>query len=214
MFKFILFSFVFIIYSQGFAIWIPPDQALKNLMEGNERYIKEETKYSNRSTERRQALVEEQKPFAVVLACSDSRGGPEIIFDQGIGDLFVVRAAGNVIGSVGLASIEYGAIYLEASLIMVLGHQNCGAIKAVIDGNTKDIEPVAELIAPAINEAKGQKGDLWVNAVKDNVMHVVKQLETHPVLSKLIKKEKLKVVGGYYDFHTGKVELLPNPHKG
>ena len=92
----------------------------------------------------------EQKPFAIILGCSDSRVSPEILFDQGIGDLFIVRVAGNVAGPVELDSIEYAALYLKSSLVLVLGHENCGAITAVLDGQTKEIEHVADLIAPAI----------------------------------------------------------------
>jgi len=185
-----------------------PSQALKQLMEGNDRYTKEKLLHPNRSKEARITMALGQNPFAIILGCSDSRVSPEIIFDQGIGDLFVVRVAGNVAGPVELDSIEFSAIYLKSAIIMVLGHQNCGAIQAVIDGKTQDIETVASLIAPSLELAKTQKGSLIENTVKDNVLYVVDQLKNSASLAKLIKEKKIDVVGGYYDFHSGSVELV------
>lgn len=190
---------------------ITPKMALSRLMEGNQRFVTDGSLHPERTKERRLETAELQKPFAVILGCSDSRVSPEIIFDQGLGDLFIVRVAGNVVGHIELDSIEYSAIYLNSALVMVLGHENCGAIKAVIDGNTKDIEAVANLIAPAVERTKGQADDRLENTVKMNVKLVVQQLKNTPVLSNLIAKKKLNVVGAYYNFHTGKVELLGNP---
>ncbi len=185
-----------------------PTQALKQLMDGNGRYTQDRLLHPNRSKEARITSASGQNPFAIILGCSDSRVSPEIIFDQGIGDLFVVRVAGNVAGAVELDSIEYSALYLKSSIIMVLGHQNCGAIQAVINGQTQDIEAVASLIAPSLELAKTQEGSLIENTVKDNVLYVVDQLKKTPVLSKLIKEKKIDVVGGYYDFQSGSVELV------
>lgn len=185
-----------------------PSQALKQLMEGNSRYSKDMLLHPNRSKEARITTALGQNPFAIILGCSDSRVSPEIIFDQGIGDLFVVRVAGNVAGGVELDSIEFSAIYLKSAIIMVLGHQNCGAIQAVINGQTQDIETVASLIAPSLELAKTQEGSLIENTVKDNVLYVVDQLKKSPALAKLIKEKKIDVVGGYYDFHSGAVELV------
>lgn len=185
-----------------------PAQALKQLMDGNGRYTQDRLLHPNRSKEARITAALGQNPFAIILGCSDSRVSPEIIFDQGIGDLFVVRVAGNVAGDIELDSIEYSALYLKSSIIMVLGHQNCGAIQAVINGQTQDIEAVASLIAPSLELAKTQKGSLIENTVKDNVLYVVDQLKKTPVLSKLIKEKKIDVVGGYYDFQSGAVELV------
>jgi carbonic anhydrase len=185
-----------------------PKQALKQLVEGNTRYKQEKLLHPNRSKEARICSANGQNPFAIILGCSDSRVSPEIIFDQGIGDLFVVRVAGNVVGPVELDSIEYSALYLKSSIIMVLGHQNCGAIQAVINGQTQDIEAVASLIAPSLELARTQKGSLIENTVKDNVLYVVDMLKKSPSLAKLIKEKKIDVVGGYYDFQTGAVELV------
>jgi carbonic anhydrase len=185
-----------------------PAQALKQLIEGNSRYQQEKLLHPNRSKEARICCADGQNPFAVILGCSDSRVSPEIIFDQGIGDLFVVRVAGNVVGAVELDSIEYAGIYLKSSIIMVLGHENCGAIQAVINGQTKDIETVASLIAPSLELARTQKGSLIENTVKDNVLYVVDTLKKSSVLARLIKEKKIAVVGGYYDFESGAVQLI------
>ncbi len=210
MFKIAQIILLFLFACQAEGTWIPPDEALEKLMKGNERYINEISKFSNRSQERREETIHSQEPFAAIISCSDSRGSPDIIFDQGIGDIFVVRVAGNVIGPIELASLEYSAIYLNSSLIMVLGHENCGAVKAVLEGKSKDIEPIAELIAPAIEMAKCHKGSLWENAIKDNAIHFVKDLRANPALADLINKGRLKVVGAYYSFTTGKVEIITN----
>jgi carbonic anhydrase len=186
-----------------------PDQALASLMEGNQRFSKDKSLHLDRTSERRQELLSKQSPSAIILGCSDSRVAPEIVFDQGIGDLFIVRVAGNVVGPLEQDSIEYSALYLNSSIIMVLGHENCGAINAVISGNTKDIESVAELIQPAADATVNQKNRLE-NTIKTNAHMMAEQLRNSPVLKALIDKKKLNVVEAYYNFHTGKVELLKN----
>ncbi len=185
-----------------------PTQALQQLMEGNRRYSQEKLLHPNRGKEARICAANGQNPFAIILGCSDSRVAPELIFDQGIGDLFVVRVAGNVAGAVELDSIEYSAIYLKSSIILVLGHENCGAIQAVINGQTQDIESVASLITPSLELARTQEGSLIENTVKDNVLYVVDQLKKTPTLAKLIHAKQIDVVGGYYDFKSGAVNLL------
>lgn len=183
-----------------------PAQALKQLVEGNQRYMQGKVLHPDQSKERRERTIEIQKPFATILGCSDSRVSPEILFDQGIGDLFVVRVAGNVVGPVELDSIEYSVLYLGSSLILVMGHENCGAIKAVMAGTTKDIEAVASLITPALEMHSG--GSLE-DAIRDNALHVTQQLQKSPALAKFIQQGRLAVRGAYYDFVSGKVELLP-----
>lgn len=178
------------------------------LMEGNRRFVNDCSTHPNRAVERRQETAGLQEPFAVILGCADSRVSPEIIFDQGIGDLFVVRVAGNVMGPITLDSIEYSTIYLHSTLIMVLGHESCGAVTAVLQGNTKDIENVANLIQPAIEESQTQAGDRLENAIKDNVRNTVKSLSGSAVLSRFLAEKKIIIVGGYYNFHSGEVELL------
>ena len=148
--------FVIALFTQLFAL--TPDKALQTLREGNLRFIQNKSIHPNRADERRLETAKQQEPFAIILGCSDSRVSPEIVFDQGIGDLFVVRVAGNVVSPVILDSIEYSALYLHSSIIVVLGHENCGAVKAVLQGNTKDMEPVAELIRRQSKNPKRKKG--------------------------------------------------------
>lgn len=177
--------------------------SLETLMEGNERFISEKSLHPNRIGERRLETADLQTPFAAIVGCSDSRVPPEILFDQGLGDLFIVRVAGNVVGPVELDSVEYSCLILHSSLVLVLGHENCGAVKAVLAGQTQDIEAVADLIKPAVKNATSLE-----SAIKANVKSVVEQLRKSPVLAKLMDQKKLVVAGGYYNFHTGKVELL------
>ncbi|MDP1834794.1 MAG: carbonic anhydrase [Chlamydiales bacterium] len=193
-------------HTVGFAV--TPKEALQLLVDGNERYVQERLLHPNRSQESRRLVALKQAPFAIILGCSDSRASPEILFDQGIGDLFVVRVAGNVVGPIELDSIGYSALTLGSSLVLVLGHERCGAIDAVLHGNTKGIEAVADLIQPSINASKKQTGDPWENAIKANVRHVVAEIRKYPPLDNLIKLGRLEVVGGYYDMGSGKVKIL------
>ena len=155
--------------------------------------------HPNVSSSRREEILKLQKPCTVIVGCSDSRVPPEIVFDQGLGDLFIVRVAGNVVGPVELDSIEYAIKQLGASLVMVLGHESCGAVTAVLDGKTEDIEDVANLIKPAIKHAKGVE-----SAVKDNVRWIVRHLKN----TSLIKAKKVECVGAYYHLGSGQVEIL------
>jgi carbonic anhydrase len=180
-----------------------PAESLKLLLEGNERYVDNRLEHPNRSLERREEIVKDQKPFATIVGCSDSRVAPEIIFDQGLGDLFVVRVAGNVVGPVELDSIEYSVKYLGSSFVLVLGHESCGAVTAVIEGKTADIEDVADLIRPAIKGTKTVE-----EAIKANVRSVVAGLKKTPILKGFISKKKVECIGAYYDLDTGHVEIL------
>jgi len=205
------FLIVFLGLSLGLnADEMNPTKALKKLMDGNNRYKHEKLLHPHQTKEARIASATGQAPFATILGCSDSRVAPELIFDQGIGDLFVVRVAGNVVAPVELDSIEYSVIYLKSSIILVLGHENCGAIQAVIQGQTQDIEAVASLITPALELARTQEGSLLENTIKDNVLHVVDELKKSPVLAKMLQENKINVVGGYYDFYSGAVKLITN----
>ncbi|MBP7075115.1 MAG: carbonic anhydrase [Rhabdochlamydiaceae bacterium] len=205
------FLIVFLGLSLGLnADEMNPTIALKKLMDGNNRYKHEKLLHPHQTKEARIASATGQTPFATILGCSDSRVAPELIFDQGIGDLFVVRVAGNVVAPVELDSIEYSVIYLKSSIILVLGHENCGAIQAVIQGQTQDIEAVASLITPSLELARTQEGSLLENTIKDNVLHVVDELKKSPVLSKMIEEKKINVVGGYYNFYSGAVKLITN----
>lgn len=191
-----------------------PDEALRTLIEGNQRYVRGEISFRDFSATRA-ALVATQSPHSVVLGCSDSRVAPELIFDQDRGDLFVVRVAGNFVNVDGLASIEYAVKFLGASLILVLGHTNCGAVDAAI----KMVDQGAELpghlpellreLKPAVEAAKREKGDLLANAIRANVQVSVADLQSaRPILASAVAAGKLRIAGGIYDLATGKVEML------
>jgi carbonic anhydrase len=188
------------------------DEALARLMEGNKRFVNRKAQHPHQSLARLAEVEPGQHPFAVVLACSDSRVSPEVVFDQGLGDLFVIRVAGNVIDDAVVGSIEYAVEHLKAPLVVVLGHQSCGAVQAAMsaDQETNHIHSFVDAIRPLVGEAKSQPGDAVENCVRLNVAHVVKQLQaSQPVLGELWQKSKLQIVGGYYSLHTGAVTLLP-----
>ncbi len=185
-----------------------PDKAYERLVEGNNRFATDSSVHPDRTAERRQETAVQQKPFAAILGCSDSRVPLEIIFDQGIGDLFIVRIAGNVVDATVLDSIEYATLYLGASLVVVLGHESCGAVQAVLDGNTKDIEAIAQLIQPAAKKTEGQTQDRLKNTIQENVKMFVSNLRRAEVLAKQIKEKKINIIGGYYDFHDGRVQFF------
>ncbi|WP_244273436.1 carbonic anhydrase [Pseudovibrio sp. POLY-S9] len=190
------------------------EAALKRLMDGNKRYVEGDvTPADFQST--RAALAAGQNPFAAILGCADSRVAPELAFDTGRGDLFVVRVAGNVVTPEGLASLEFCVDVLGTQLIMVLGHEKCGAVKAAISsvqsGNQfpGHIQTLVELLRPPVQQAQGEKGDVLVNAIKANVQWGVTALQqASPILDKHFKAGTLKVVGGVYDLDTGKVTMV------
>lgn len=187
------------------------DKALKKLMDGNIRFARMKASHPRRTLSRLKFVAKKQKPFAIVAGCSDSRVPPEIIFDAGLGDLFVVREAGHVIGPTGLGSIEYAVDHLGVRLIMVLGHEGCGAVTAAAEGGktSAHIAGLIKEIKAAVKKAGAQKGDLIENAVKQNVFNFVRKLKSSkPVLAGLVKKGKLKVVGGRYGMRTGGVEII------
>lgn len=197
------------------AAGVPAEEGLKRLMEGNARYVANAPNVRDYSA-RRAASVAGQAPFAAILSCADSRVIPELAFDQGQGDLFVVRLAGNFVQDDGLASLEYAVRFLGTRLVMVLGHSNCGAVDAAI----KVIKDKAELpghlpdlinsIKPAVEIArKAEGGDLLARAIAENVRVNAERVRgSHPVLSQAASSEGLKVVGGVYELATGKVELV------
>ncbi|MBU6446232.1 MAG: carbonic anhydrase, partial [Verrucomicrobia bacterium] len=163
--------------------------------------------HPNRGQEQRSLVYAQQKPFAVIVGCSDSRAAPEIIFDQGIGDLFVVRVAGNVIGQLELDSIDYSALVLGSSVILVMGHENCGAVAAVIEGKTQDIEAVAKLIEPAVRQTKGKRDQLYWATV-ENAVRMKNIIQKSPAVQRLIKQGKMAVHAAYYHLESGQVDLI------
>ncbi len=194
------------------------DEALKALMDGNARFVDSMKKGPGRSEERRREVVLGQAPFAAILACADSRVAPEILFDQGIGDLFVVRVAGNIVNPTNYGikgSLEYGVLALGAPLIMVLSHSECGAVAGSISALQKgtefpgSINDIVQTIKPAVEIAKKEKGDLLHNSTIENVKLGVEKLNnSDPVISGLVKEGKVKVVGANYDLKTGEVTLI------
>jgi carbonic anhydrase len=192
---------LFCLIQTGFGM--SPSDALQRLKEGNGRYAQDLTLNADHSAARRESLVEGQAPFATIVSCSDSRVTPEIIFDQDMGDLFVVRVAGNVVGPIELDSIDYSVKILGSSLIVVLGHESCGAVKAVLDKNISDIEHIAEMIEPAVKNTTELE-----TAVKKNVRYYVQNIQKSPFIRQRIGQRKLNCVGAYYSIATGQVEFL------
>ena len=188
-----------------------PDEALRRLIEGNQRYIAGKPTYPDQSSERRLELAKGQAPFAIVLTCSDSRVAPELFFDQGLGDLFVIRNAGNILDDHVIGSIEYGVEHLHSGLIVVVGHGKCGAVSAAAAGGEAlgHIRSVIEAIAPAVEETKNLPGDKVDNAVRANAQRMAGILnQAGPFLKTAIKEGHLKVVAARYDLSTGQVEIL------
>lgn len=195
-----------------------PDAVLAHLLEGNKRFATGKPIHPRRKPEDFARLAEGQAPLAVIVACADSRVPPELIFDQGIGDLFVVRVAGNVIMGAGAAvkgSIEYAVAELGVRLVMVLGHTQCGAVKAAIKHiDSKDVLPgsigdLVNTIKPAVAAVKGKPGNQLDNVIKANVERGVKRLRAlQPILADPVKKGTVKVVGATYHLRSGKVLVI------
>jgi carbonic anhydrase len=189
------------------------DEALQKLLEGNHRYVANKTLDPHQTEARRIEVAQGQDPFATILGCVDSRVPPEIIFDRGLGDLFVIRTAGQVIDRAVLGSIEFGAAELGIPLVLVLGHEKCGAVNATIQAlETNEqaegsIGTLVDGIKPAVEAARSQPGDLLDNAVRANVELGVARLKESPVLAGLLAQGKLTIVGGRYDLETGEVEI-------
>jgi len=189
---------------------ITPDEALRLLMNGNNRFSNNKRRYKNQGSIRLQEVAKGQKPFASILGCADSRVPAEIVFDQGLGDLFVCRVAGNIATPEEIGSLEFGSLVLGSKVIMVLGHERCGAVDAAIKGSPVpgQIGSLLESIKPAVEKSQRRPGDKLENTCKANILLQVEKLKASPVLSELIKSNKLKIVGGYYDLDTGKVSLI------
>jgi carbonic anhydrase len=191
-----------------------PDEALAQLLAGNKRYVTGQNMHHDFGPER-PSLAQSQHPFAIILGCADSRVAPELAFDQTRGRLFVVRLAGNFVDDNGLASIEFGASVLGASLIMVLGHNECGAVKAAVDVVTENAQLPGHLpglvanLKASVEKAQGETGSLVDNAIRANVLLNVEALRnSEPVLADMVKQNRLRVLGGLYELATGRVEVL------
>lgn len=200
------------------AVSVNADEALKRLLEGNKRYADGKTKGPNRSAARRTELAKAQHPIAVVVSCSDSRVPPELLFDQGFGDVFVVRTAGNVVDSIALGSIEYAVDHLGTKLILVLGHERCGAVTATLQGGEApgNIKSVVDAIKPAVEKGKARHtghGEVLDTCIISNVKQVAEKIrKTAPILSEKVEDGMLKVVGAYYDLDSGAVNMTYMPN--
>jgi carbonic anhydrase len=190
---------------------ILPAVALQMLIAGNARFVSRLRQDPNQDLARVTEVAETQKPFAAILGCADSRFPAEIIFDRGIGDLFVCRVAGNVATPEEKGSLEFGTLVLGAKVIMVVGHESCGAVKAAVAGAPVpgQIGSLIDAIKPAADSTRLLPGDRVENAVKANIVLQAKRVKESAVISQLILQGKLLVVGGYYDLDTGAITIIP-----
>lgn len=188
-----------------------PDKALEALLEGNKRFAAGKSTHKKWEEEARRAQSASQAPFAVILGCADSRSPPEIIFDQGLGDLFVVRVAGNVVGDTELASVEFAVAHLDSSVVMVLGHEQCGAVKTAITETQQlsELSTIYPMILSNVKRCKQQVKDKLTRAIQCNALGSVQQLKQSTVLSSHMEENKVKIVAAFYDFDTGKVSIIP-----
>lgn len=187
-------------------------EAQQNLLEGNKRYVDAKPAHNGQAAERRIEISKGQHPFAIVVSCSDSRVPPEIIFDQGLGNLFVIRLAGNILNDEAIGSIEYAVEHLGVKYVMVLGHERCGAVEATVKGGEAPghIGSLIRAIQPAVDNVKGQPGDILENAVRTNISMIVHQLKSSaPILKENTEKGSLMVVGARYDLDDGSVAIIP-----
>ena len=183
----------------------------QELLSGNKRFAEGNPTHPNQSIARRQEMAKGQNPRAAVLACADSRVSPEIVFDQVLGDLFVVRVAGNVVNDPILGSLEYAVEHLGTRLIVVLGHQRCGAVAAACAGGEAPghIGSLVQALAPAVDKiSASEEGRVdWV--AKENVRMMAKSLRScGPILEELVRQGKLEVAGAFYNLDTGAVEIV------
>lgn len=197
---------------------IPKEQLLDFLMDGNERFAEDHPVHPDQTLERLRELNKGQHPVAAIVSCSDSRVPPELIFDQGLGDLFVIRNAGNIVGDYEIGSLEYAIEYLEVPLIIILGHTNCGAIGAFVDHDHDHSHIYSDYVQKIIDfidaeeEEKSLPRDIpnfFEKAVEANVLHGIHALKNSlPHVDSLVAEKKLKIVGAIYDMETGKVGVL------
>ncbi len=187
---------------------LPPDYALERLIEGNKRYVAGSYLRPHQSPARRIEVAGEQHPFAVILGCSDSRVPPELVFDQGLGDIYVIRVAGHIPDEGVVASLCHAVEYLGIRLIMVLGHQNCGAVTAAVEGDASGhLSHLVQAIQPAVKRVKLQPSTLLDNAVRMHTALTVQQLKITEPFVKGIKAGQLHIVGAYYDLAHGTITV-------
>jgi carbonic anhydrase len=197
------------------AVAMTPDKALEALIAGNERFVAMKLTHPDTSVARRTEIANGQHPFACIIGCIDSRVPPEVVFDQGLGDLLTSRVGAAIGDDSIIGSTEFGVEEFHIPLVMVLGHERCGAVKATLDAvkagkstTAGQIGAVVGPIIPAVKEVLGKGGDELDNAVRAVVKHTVASLKASPVLSELVHQSKVKIVGARYDLDTGKVEVI------
>ncbi len=190
---------------------VSSNEAIKRLLDGNQRFINQKRQYPDQSLEHLRLVAKAQYPFAAILGCADSRVPAEIVFDQGLGDLFVVRVAGNVVSDTVIGSLEYSTTVLGSQLIVILGHKRCGAVAEAIKNEPLPgrIGLIIEGIKPSVERVKLRTGDNMQNAVIANIQYQTEKLqESSTILAKLLSEGKLKIVGACYDIDTGKVNII------
>jgi carbonic anhydrase len=193
------------------AVTTGDDQALESLIDGNARHAENKSVHPRQTQPHRENLLIGQRPLTAILGCSDSRVPPEMIFDQGFGDLFVVRVPGNIVDNTTLASVEFAVHELQVPLIVVLGHTGCGAVKATISTETLPghLFHITNHIDSAVQIARQQTGDLLENAVRINAQMAAVQLSSYSaVIEKAVYSKQLRIVAACYDLHTGIVKII------
>ncbi len=188
-----------------------PELVLEELLAGNKRFVENKLEAPNQDSARLKEVSTEQKPLVSIMSCSDSRVPLAIVFDRGIGDLFVIRDAGNIATPEEIGSLEYGAFVLGTPVIMVLGHEKCGAVKAALEGKPLpgQMGSIVAAIQPAIDRAsQNDSEEYYIETIKRNIMLQIESLQASPVLYDLVEQGKLKIVGAYYSLKTGEVSLL------
>jgi carbonic anhydrase len=190
------------------------DQALKELNNGNQRFMSMEMTHPHLTKGWRTLQTKGQNPFAIIFSCVDSRVPPEYVFDRGLGDLFVMRSAGHVLDNAILGSIEFGIEELHIPLVLVLGHKNCGAVKASIEAIEKQttinnhIKTLVDGIRPSIEETAGKSGDKIDKVVRANISHTITLLKSTETIKKAEEENKVRIAGAYYDLDTGAAQVI------
>ncbi|TAF05516.1 MAG: carbonic anhydrase [Nostocales cyanobacterium] len=192
---------------------VSANEAQRRLVEGNRRFSNQNRQYPNQSKRRLQSVAKTQYPYAAILGCADSRVPPEIIFDQGLGDLFVVRVAGNIASNEAIGSLEYATTALGTQIIVVLGHERCGAVAAAMKNEPVpgNIGTVVDGIKPTLNQNQQRTSETNddENAVIRNIQFQIEKLQNNSaVLTKLISNGRLRIVGAFYDLDNGKIQFL------
>lgn len=197
--------------------FLPPDQVLSRLLEGNQRFVSDTSKHPHMTHQWRDRLTKEQHPVAVILGCSDSRVPVEMVFDQGFGDLFVVRVAGNIVDDNIAASVVYGVLHAGASLVLVLGHEQCGAVTSALGDYRAEplsVQSLLKQIVPALVEIGPGPMEQRVHlGVEANARQTVRELSGLGSLQEPLKTGRVRIVGGVYRLETGRVELLESESK-